>query len=82
LLPRSERAALAHVLIVSLGDGAEDDPVEEVALAWEKEIQSRLDAKRLGDSATIPSSEVFAKARVLLATPPPDQRVAPHADPQ
>ena len=34
--------------------------------AWEAEIQRRLDEYRRGEVQTIPSSEVFAKARALL----------------
>ncbi|HKP77294.1 MAG TPA: addiction module protein [Longimicrobiaceae bacterium] len=64
-LPTSDRAALAHRLIVSLDDGPDEDPTE-VELAWEAEIQQRLDEYRRGDVQPIPSSEVFAKARALL----------------
>jgi putative addiction module component (TIGR02574 family) len=64
-LSSSERAALAHRLIVSLDDGPDDDPTE-VELAWETEIQRRLDAYRRGEVKTVPSSEVFEKARALL----------------
>ena len=64
-LPVRERAALAHRLVVSLDDGPEDDPTE-VELAWEEEIRRRLEAYRSGEVQTIPSDEVFAKARALL----------------
>jgi putative addiction module component (TIGR02574 family) len=64
-LPSTDRAALAHRLIVSLDDDSDDDPTE-VELAWEKEIQARLDAYRRGEVDAIPSQEVFAKARALL----------------
>lgn len=64
-LSARERAALAHRLIVSLDEGPDDDPTE-VELAWEAEIQRRLDSWRRGEVEPIPSSEVFAKARSLL----------------
>ncbi len=64
-LPSSERAALAHRLIASLDEDGDDDPTE-VELAWEEEIQRRLDEYRRGDVQPISSAEVFAKARTLL----------------
>lgn len=64
-LPVRERAALAHRLIASLDEGPEDDPTE-VELAWEEEIRKRLAAYRSDEVQTIPSDEVFAKARALL----------------
>lgn len=64
-LPSRERAALAHRLIASLDEGTDDDPTE-VELAWEQEIERRLEAYRRGDEATVSSDEVFAKARALL----------------
>ena len=64
-LPASERAALAHRLIASLDEGGDDDPTD-VELAWEEEIQRRLDEYRRGEVQTIPSADVFAKARALL----------------
>jgi putative addiction module component (TIGR02574 family) len=64
-LPARERAALAHRLIASLDEGPEDDPTE-VELAWEEEIQRRLDAYRRGEVQPVSSDEVFAKARALL----------------
>ena len=64
-LPTKQRAALAHRLIASLDDGPDDDPTE-VELAWEEEIHRRLDAYRRGEVQTVPSSDVFAKARALL----------------
>ncbi|HEX8245375.1 MAG TPA: addiction module protein [Longimicrobium sp.] len=63
-LPTNERAALAHRLIASLDEGA-DDPTE-VELAWEEEIQQRMEAYRRGEVQTISSADVFAKARALL----------------
>ncbi len=64
-LPPSDRAALAHRLIVSLDDCPDEDPVD-VELAWEQEIQLRLEEYRRGEVQTISSADVFAKARALL----------------
>jgi putative addiction module component (TIGR02574 family) len=64
-LPPSDRAALAHRLIVSLDDYPDEDPAD-VELAWEQEIQVRLDEYRRGEVQTISSADVFAKARALL----------------
>ncbi|HEX9938516.1 MAG TPA: addiction module protein [Longimicrobium sp.] len=64
-LPTRERAALAHRLIASLDEDGDDDPTE-VELAWEEEIQRRLDEYRRGDVQTVSSADVFAKARALL----------------
>jgi putative addiction module component (TIGR02574 family) len=64
-LSTGERAALALLLIASLDEGVDDDPTG-VELAWEAEIQRRLDAYRRGEVQTISSEEVFAKARALL----------------
>jgi putative addiction module component (TIGR02574 family) len=64
-LSTRERAALAHRLIVSLDEAGDEDPTE-VELAWENEIQQRLEAYRRGELQPIPSADVFAKARALL----------------
>ena len=64
-LPTRDRAALAHRLIASLDEDGDDDPTE-VELAWEEEIQQRLEAYRRGELETISSADVFAKARALL----------------
>ena len=63
-LPRGMRAELAHLLITSLDDDAED-PVE-VERAWAEEIERRVVEYRSGAVQTIPASEVFAEARALL----------------
>lgn len=64
-LPSNDRAALAHRLIASLDAGPEEDPTE-VELAWEREIQTRLEEYRRGEVQIISSADVFAKARALL----------------
>jgi putative addiction module component (TIGR02574 family) len=64
-LAAEERAALAHRLIASLDAEVGEDPTE-VELAWEEEIQSRLDEYRRGEVQLVSSADVFAKARALL----------------
>ncbi len=64
-LPPKERAALAHRLIVSLDDYSDED-LTEVELAWEQEIQRRVEEFRRGEVQTVSSADVFAKARALL----------------
>ena len=55
-LSASERANLAHELILSL-----DDPKEyDLSPAQESEIQRRLDSVRQGAASGRPASEVFA----------------------
>lgn len=61
LSPR-ERAQLAHSLIVSLDDDAEDDPAE-VERAWEDEIRRRLEEVDAGTAELIPAEDVFAELR-------------------
>jgi putative addiction module component (TIGR02574 family) len=55
-LTARERAAPAHRLIVSLDEAADENPTE-VELAWEKEIQQRLDAYRQGELQPVPSAD-------------------------
>jgi Putative addiction module component len=49
----------------------DDDPEEERAL--EDELRRRLEEYRSGAVKPIPSSEVFAKARAMLADRPRDK---------
>ena len=64
-LPANDRAALAHRLIESLDDCPDDDPTE-VELAWEREIQRRVEEYRRGGVQPVSSADVFAQARALL----------------
>ena len=58
-LSASERASLAHELILSL-----DDPTEyDLSPAQETEIQRRLDMVREGAASGRPAAEVFADIR-------------------
>ena len=62
LLPVRERARLAHLLIVSLGEDEDEDPAE-VESAWEEEIQRRLDDYHADRTTAISVAEVLAKLR-------------------
>ena len=61
-LPSQERARLAHRLIVSLDEDADEDPAE-VERAWEEEIRRRLAELDAGTAELIPAEEVFAELR-------------------
>ena len=58
-LSASERASLAHELILSLDDPAEYD----LSPAQETEIQRRLNMVREGTASGRPAAEVFADIR-------------------
>lgn len=61
-LPLRERAQLAHRLITSLDEDADDDPAE-VERAWEEEIRRRVAELDAGTAELIPAEEVFAELR-------------------
>jgi hypothetical protein len=61
----ADRAGLAHRLIDRRDDCPDEDPTE-VELAWEREIQRRVEEYRRGEVQTVSSADVFAKARGLL----------------
>ncbi len=42
-LPPSERAAVVHAALISLGGGASEDSQDELDAAWRDEVSSRLD---------------------------------------
>lgn len=65
-LPTGERARLAHRLIISLDEDADEDPAE-VERAWGEEIRRRLAEVDAGTAELIPAEEVFAELR---ARPP------------
>jgi len=62
-LSASERASLAHDLILSLDDPAEGD----LSPAQEAEIQRRLRMVRDGTASGRPAAEVFADIRARYA---------------
>lgn len=61
-LPSQERARLAHRLLVSLDEDADED-MAEVERAWEEEIRRRLAELEAGTAELIPAEEVFAELR-------------------
>jgi putative addiction module component (TIGR02574 family) len=58
-LDRTERADLARYLIDSLGPNAE----EEIAGAWERELDRRLEELKEGPAVGVPAEEVLARVR-------------------
>lgn len=61
-LSRSDRAALARALLLSLED-REDEGTEK---AWAEEAERRYQEIKAGAVEVIPSEEVFADARARL----------------
>lgn len=64
LSPR-ERSKLAHRLIVSLDEPAEDTP-EAIAQAWDEEIARRVAEVDAGTAKLIPHEQVFAEIDEML----------------
>ncbi len=59
ILPEEERAELAHRILLSLENGAD----EGVTQAWEAEIEGRVTRIRRGDAIGRPAEDVFRKIR-------------------
>jgi len=64
LTPR-ERSELAHRLIVSLDDPADDTP-EAIAQAWDEEIARRVAELNVGTAELIPAEQVLAEIDAML----------------
>ena len=60
-LSAKERARLVEALRESL----QDTPAAEVATAWNREIEARLDAYERGELQSLRAESVFAQARLL-----------------
>jgi putative addiction module component (TIGR02574 family) len=58
-LPEKDRAGLARVLLLSLGDAEEPD----VEAAWAEEAERRYEELESGAAEAIPSERVFEEAR-------------------
>jgi putative addiction module component (TIGR02574 family) len=61
-LPPTERAALAHDLLVSLDGPGDPDGAE----AWEAEIAGRLDDLQSGNVETVDADEVLGRIDARL----------------
>jgi putative addiction module component (TIGR02574 family) len=64
-LSLEERGELVHRLIVSL-DGEPEDSPEDVAKAWEAEIERRIDDLEAGRTHLIRADEVIREARARI----------------
>ena len=61
-LPETERARLARILLLSLGESAEDEPER----TWAEEADRRYQEIRRGEVAVQDSEAVFKEARARL----------------
>lgn len=61
-LPEKDRAELARVLLLSLGD--EED--QDTELAWAEEAERRYQELKAGTVGAIPTEQVLAEARLRL----------------
>lgn len=66
-LTPSERDELVAALIASI-DGEPEGTPEEIARAWDEEIERRIAELDSGKTASIPMEEVLAKMRALIAS--------------
>jgi putative addiction module component (TIGR02574 family) len=62
-LPEKDRADLARVLLLSLGDEGREPDAEA---AWVDEAERRFEELESGAAAAIPSDQVFEEARSRL----------------
>lgn len=61
-----DRDELIRTLIESL-DGAPEGTPEEIARAWDEEIERRIADLEAGKKKSIPADEVFAEIRAMIA---------------
>lgn len=66
-LTPSERDELVAALIASI-DGEPEGTPEEIARAWDEEIERRIAELDSGKTASIPMEEVLAEIRALIAS--------------
>ncbi len=62
VLSQQDRAELACYLIETL-DSASGSDVENVEVAWEVEVDRRIQQIRLGEVEGVPAEQVFAELR-------------------
>ena len=61
-----DRDELIRVLIASI-DGEPEGTPEEIAHAWDEEIERRIADLEAGRTKSIPADEVFAEIRAMIA---------------
>lgn len=61
-----DRDELIRVLIASI-DGEPEGTPEEIARAWDEEIERRIADLEAGRTKSIPADEVFAEIRAMIA---------------
>ena len=61
-----DRDELIRTLIESI-DGAPEGTPEEIARAWDDEIERRIADLEAGKTKSIPADEVFAEIRAMIA---------------
>jgi putative addiction module component (TIGR02574 family) len=67
-LSPEEKRALIESLVISM-DCDPDATPEQIARAWDEEIERRVDAMDKGDVEMIDGDEVFARLRAMLTRP-------------
>ena len=65
-LSPSDRDELIRALIESI-DGESEGRPEEIARAWDEEIERRIADLEAGKTKSIPADEVFAEIRAMIA---------------
>jgi putative addiction module component (TIGR02574 family) len=65
-LPPPERDELVRALIESV-DGEPEEAPEEIARAWDEEIERRIADHEAGRTKGIPAEEIFAEIRAMIA---------------
>lgn len=65
-LSAPDRDELVRSLIASV-DGEPEDAAEAIARAWDAEIERRISDFEAGKTKGIPTDEVFAEIRALIA---------------
>jgi putative addiction module component (TIGR02574 family) len=61
-----DRDELIRTLIESI-DGVPEGTPEEIARAWDEEIERRIADLEAGKTKSIPADEVFAEIRAMIA---------------
>lgn len=64
-LSPKERGSLIHRLILSL-EGPAEETAEEIAKAWDMEIERRVADLEAGRTQCIPADEVFAEIDAII----------------